>query len=418
MYLTQSNQIRGLDKKQYEVLKEMCWVSKNLYNVALYNIRQYYFQEKKFLNYETNYHHCKGNENYKLLQAGVSQQTLKVVDRSFKSFFNLIKKAKKGDYRFQDINMPGYLPKDGLHNLILSTNAINIKNGYISIPFSRDMKKKYPGVDIKIKFPSRLEGKKIKEVRILPQCGGKHFKIQYVYENTVNDLGLNKDNCLAIDVGLENLATCVDSNGSSFIVDGRKLKSINHYYNKLKAKKQSVLDKQGYKYSNSMYQLIKKRNNKTNDYIKKSARLIINHCIENDIGTLIIGYNSDFKRNINLSKATNQQFTQISFGALREQLENLCEQYNIKYVEQEESYTSKASFLDNDDIPTFDPHNTNEYKFSGKRIKRGLYKSAEGLIINSDINGALNIMKKSKQNINIDKLCIGCLAQPIRLRIV
>jgi IS605 OrfB family transposase len=389
-----------------------------LYNVALYNIRQYYFQEKKFLSYETNYHHCKSNENYKLLQAGVSQQTLKVVDRSFKSFFNLIKKAKKGDYRFQDINMPKYLAKDELHNLILSTNAINIKNGYISIPFSRDMKKKYPSVDIKIKFPTRLEGKKIKEVRILPSYKGKHFKIQYVYENTVNDLGLNKDNCLSIDVGLENLATCVDSNGSSFIVDGRKLKSINHYYNKLKSKKQSILDKQGYKYSNSMYKLIKTRNNKTNDYIKKSARLIINHCITNDVGTLIVGYNSDFKRNINLGKSTNQQFTQISFGALREQLENLCEQYNIKYVEQEESYTSKASFLDNDNIPTFGPHNTNKYKFSGKRIKRGLYKSAEGLILNSDINGALNIMKKSKQNINIDKLCIGLLASPIRLRIV
>lgn len=418
MYLTQSNQIRGLSKQQYKVLREMCWISKNLYNVALYNIRQYYFQEKKFLSYETNYHNCKANENYKLLQAGVSQQTLKVVDRSFKSFFNLIKKAKIGDYRSQDINMPRYLAKDELHNLILSTNAINIKNGYINIPFSRAMEKKYPGVDIKIKFPTRLEGKKIKEVRIIPNYKGKHFKIQYVYENTVNDLGLNKDKCLSIDVGLENLATCVDSDGSSFIVDGRKLKSINHYYNKLKSKKQSILDKQGYKYSNSMYQLIKKRNNKTNDYIKKSARLIINHCITNDIGTLIVGYNSDFKRNINLGKTTNQQFTQISFGALRAQLENLCGQYNIKYIEQEESYTSKASFLDNDDMPTFDPHNTNEYKFSGKRIKRGLYKSAEGLIINSDVNGALNIMRKSKQNIDFDKLCIGLLASPIRLRIL
>lgn len=418
MYLTQSNQIRGLSKQQYKVLREMCWISKNLYNVALYNIRQYYFQEKKFLSYETNYHNCKANENYKLLQAGVSQQTLKVVDRSFKSFFNLIKKANIGDYRFQDINMPRYLAKDELHNLILLNNAINIKNGYINIPFSRAMEKKYPGVDIKIKFPTRLEGKKIKEVRIIPNYKGKHFKIQYVYENTVNDLGLNKDKCLSIDVGLENLATCVDSDGSSFIVDGRKLKSINYYYNKLKSKKQSILDKQGYKYSNSMYQLIKKRNNKTNDYIKKSARLIINHCITNDIGTLIVGYNSDFKRNINLGKTTNQQFTQISFGALRVQLENLCEQYNIKYIEQEESYTSKASFLDNDDMPTFDTHNTNEYKFSGKRIKRGLYKSAEGLIVNSDVNGALNIMRKSKQNIDFDKLCIGLLASPIRLRIL
>lgn len=417
MYLTQSNQIRNLSKQQYEVLKEMCWISKNLYNVALYNIRQYYFSEKKFLKYESNYHECKSNENYKLLQAGISQQTLKIADRSFKSFFNLIKKAKVGDYRFQDIKIPHYLAKDDLFVLVLSTNAINIKDGFISIPFSREMKKKYPNTDIKIPFPKRLMDKKIKEVRIIPQFNGKFFKIQYCYESNTTDLGLNKDNALSIDVGLENLATCVDTNGASFIIDGRKLKSINHYYNKQKAKKQSILDKQNLKYSKSIIKLINKRNNKANDYIKKSARIIINYCINNDIGTVIIGYNSDFKRNINLGKVTNQQFTQISFGALREAIKNLCTQYNLKYMEQEESYTSKASFLDKDDIPVFNPNDDTNYKFSGKRIKRGLYKSSNSTIINADVNGACNILVKSKQNFNFEKLCIGLLASPIRVRV-
>ena len=417
MYLTQSNQIRNLSKQQYEVLKEMCWISKNLYNVALYNIRQYYFAEKKFLNYESNYHECKSNENYKLLQAGISQQTLKMADRSFKSFFNLIKKAKVGDYRFQDIKIPHYLAKDDLFVLVLSTNAINIKDGFISIPFSREMKKKYPNTDIKIPFPKRLVDKKIKEVRIIPQFNGKFFKIQYCYESNTTDLGLNKDNALSIDVGLENLATCVDTNGVSFIIDGRKLKSINHYYNKQKAKKQSILDKQNLKYSKSMIKLINKRNNKANDYIKKSARNIINYCIKNDIGTVIVGYNSDFKRNINIGKVNNQQFTQISFGALRETIKNLCDQYNIKYIEQEESYTSKASFLDKDDIPIFNPSDDTKYIFSGKRIKRGLYKSSNGAIINADVNGACNILVKSKQNFNFEKLCIGLLASPIRVRV-
>ena len=417
MYLTQSNQIRNLSKQQYEVLKEMCWISKNLYNVALYNIRQYYFAEKKFLNYESNYHECKSNENYKLLQAGISQQTLKMADRSFKSFFNLIKKAKVGDYRFQDIKIPHYLAKDDLFVLVLSTNAINIKDGFISIPFSREMKKKYPNTDIKIPFPKRLVDKKIKEVRIIPQFNGKFFKIQYCYESNTTDLGLNKDNALSIDVGLENLATCVDTNGASFIIDGRKLKSINHYYNKQKAKKQSILDKQNLKYSKSMIKLINKRNNKANDYIKKSARNIINYCIKNDIGTVIVGYNSDFKRNINIGKVNNQQFTQISFGALRETIKNLCDQYNIKYIEQEESYTSKASFLDKDDIPIFNPSDDTKYIFSGKRIKRGLYKSSNGAIINADVNGACNILVKSKQNFNFEKLCIGLLASPIRVRV-
>ena len=417
MYLTQSNQIRNLSKQQYEILKEMCWISKNLYNVALYNIRQYYFSEKKFLKYESNYHECKNNENYKLLQAGVSQQTLKIVDRNFKSFFNLIKKAKVGDYRFQDIKIPHYLAKDDLFVLVLSTNAINIKDGFISIPFSREMKKKYPNTDIKIPFPKRLMDKKIKEVRIIPQFNGKFFKIQYCYESNTTDLGLNKDNALSIDVGLENLATCVDTNGASFIIDGRKLKSINHYYNKQKAKKQSILDKQNLKYSKSIIKLINKRNNKANDYIKKSARIIINYCIKNDIGTVIVGYNSDFKRSINIGKVNNQQFSQISFGALRKTIKNLCDQYNINYIEQEESYTSKASFLDKDNIPTFNPSNDTKYKFSGRRIKRGLYKSSNSTIINADVNGACNILVKSKQNFNFEKLCIGLLASPIRVRV-
>ena len=166
-----------------------------------------------------------------------------------------------------------------------------------------------------------------------------------------------------------------------------------------------------------MIKLINKRNNKANDYIKKSARIIINYCIKNDIGNVIVGYNSDFKRNINIGKVNNQQFTQISFGALREAINNLCDQYNINYIEQEESYTSKASFLDKDDIPIFNPSDNTKYKFSGRRIKRGLYKSSNGTIINADVNGACNILVKSKQNFNFEKLCIGLLASPIRVRV-
>ena len=137
MFLTQSNVIRHLSKNEYAMLAEMCRYANNMYNVALYNIRQYYFHEKKFLTYESNYHECKTNENYKLLQAGIAQQILKVADRSFKSFFNLVKKAKAGEYRFQDIKIPHYREKGGMFLLVLSTNAINIKDGFLQVPMSR-----------------------------------------------------------------------------------------------------------------------------------------------------------------------------------------------------------------------------------------------------------------------------------------
>ena len=417
MFLTQSNIIRHLSKTEYAMLREMCQYSSNLYNVALYNIRQYYFHEKKFLKYESNYHECKTNENYGLLQAGVAQQTLKVADRSFKSFFNLIKKAKTGDYRFQDIKIPHYREKGGTFNLILSTNAINIKDGFLIVPMSHKFLELHGKTKIRIPFPARLKGKAIKEVRICPIYNGKYFKIQYCYKQDVEEQNLNIENCLAIDIGLENLAACVTNTGTSFIMDGRKIKSINQYWNKQKAKYQSIASKQEQKMTKHLYALTQKRNNRTNDYIKKTARHIINYCIENDIGTIVCGYNPDFKRSINLGKNNNQQFTQISFGFLRETIANLCQRYGMDYIEQEESYTSKASFLDLDDIPVYDPEHPYTGIFSGKRIKRGLYRASNDRIINADVNGAVNILRKSKQNFDFEELCRGLLASPLRIRV-
>ena len=417
MFLTQSNVIRHLSKDEYAMLAEMCRYSNNLYNVALYNIRQYYFSEKKFLTYESNYHECKVNENYGLLQAGVAQQTLKVADRSFKSFFNLVKKAKSGEYRFQDIKIPHYREKGGMLILVLSTNAINIKDGFLQIPMSRAFSKAHAGKLIKIAFPERLADKKIKEVRIIPIFKGQYFKIQYVYEQAEQNLNLSNDNALAIDIGLENFATCITTIGTSFIMDGRKLKSINQYWNKRKARLQSIADKQKNKSTKLIRRITTKRNNRAKDYVRKTARYIVNYCIKNNIGTIICGYNSDFKRSINLGKITNQQFTQISFGSLREQLSSLCEQYGMRYVEQEESYTSKASFLDLDEIPVYNPEQPYTGKFSGKRIHRGLYRYSDGRIANADLNGAANIMRKSKQNYDFVELCKGLLASPLRIRV-
>ncbi len=418
MYLTQTNVIRGLNKHQYSMLAEMCRYSNNLYNVALYNIRQYYFENKKFLTYESNCHVCKENENYRLLQAGVSQQTLKVVDRSFKSFFNLIRKAGHGEYRFQDIRIPHYRKKGGMFNLVLSTNAIAIKNGYLQIPVSRAFRKMHPDCDIKIPFPERLANKTIKEVRILPIADGKCFKVQYVYETDVETVCVDPANVMAIDIGVDNLASCITTLGTSFILDGRKLKSINQGWNKEKARLQSIADKQGAKYTAKMFRITEKRNNRVKDIMRKSARCIINHCIEHHIGTVVVGYNPDFKRNINLGRANNQTFVNISFGDFRQLLSGLCEQYGICYIEQEESYTSKSSFLDNDVLPEYKAERPYAGKFSGKRIHRGLYRTFSGTIINADLNGAANILRKSKQNFNFEELCRGLLASPQRIRLV
>lgn len=417
-FAVQSNVIRHLSKEQYQTLRELCQLSNNLYNVALYNIRQYFFSQKLFLNYESNYNECKDNENYIMLQAGVAQQTLKVADRSFKSFFNLLKKCKTGDYRYHDVKIPHYRKKGGYFNLILSTNAISVKNGYFKLPISRAYRKTHPDMeDILIPYPSRLHEAELKEVRICPYDNGRYFKIQYVYHWYQEKTLVNPDNIMAIDLGVENLATCTSNVETPFIMDGRKLKSINQYWNKEKARLQSIAMKQGQRTTHKINRITVKRNNQVKDIIKKSARYIINNCIENQIGTLVVGHNKDFKRSVNIGKINNQNFVQIPLGDFRRQLEFLCWTYGIEYIEQEESYTSKSSFIDNDILPEYKSEQPYLGKFSGKRINRGLYKSADGTIINADVNGSANIGRKCKQNFTIEELSSGLLANPKRIRV-
>ena len=416
MYLVIKQQVKHLTKKEYNILRELCRTAKNLTNQAIYNIRQHYFQEKQYLRYEANYHELKNSENYKLLNSNMAQQTLKDVDAMFKSFFALIKLAKQGKYNFKYIKLPKYLPKNDYSNLIIGQIRLR-KDNILTIPYSNTFKKKYE-IKIQIKIPQILEGKKIKEIQIIPKFNARFFEIQYTYEIQEENIQLNTNNALAIDLGINNLCTCVTNTGESFIIDGRKLKSVNQFFNKQNAKLQSIKDKQNIKRETKQQYLIsRKRKNKVDDYINKTCRYIINYCLINDIGTLVIGYNQSFQSKVNLGKKNNQIFTQLPFGKIREKLEYLCKRYNINYILQEESYTSKASFFDNDELPIYNADNPQTYEFSGKRIKRGLYQTKNNYLFNADCNGALNILRKSKA-VDLTILCHrGELDTPKRIRI-
>ena len=417
MYLTIKQQVKHLTKEEYNTLRELCRISKNLTNQAIYNVKQYYLQEKQYLRYESNYYELKNSKNYKLLNSNMAQQILKDVDLMFKSFFALIKLAKQGKYNFNHIHLPKYLPKNGYSNLIIG--QIRIKNDNIlTIPFSNTFKKKHE-IKINIKIPKILENKKIKEIQIIPKFNARFFEIQYIYEVQEKNIKLNTNNALAIDLGVNNLCTCVTNTGKSFIIDGRKLKSINQFFNKINAKLQSIKDKQNIKeQTKQQYLISRKRKNRVDDYINKTCKYIINYCLSNDIGNLVIGYNQSFQSKTNLGKKNNQIFTQLPFGKIREKLEYLCKRYNINYILQEESYTSKASFFDNDDLPIYNADNPQTYEFSGKRIKRGLYQTKNNYLFNADCNGALNILRKSKV---VDLKILynrGELDTPKRIRIV
>ena len=393
MYLTVKQQVKHLSKEDYCSMKELCHIAKNLTNEAIYNVRQYYFTEGEFLRYEKNYTLLKNSPNYKALNSNMAQQILKEVDGSFKSFFGLLKLAKQGKYAFKDCRLPHYLPKDGYTTLVIG--FVRLNGNKLKLPFSNSFKKDHKSVEITI--PPILLDKKVKEIRIIPKAKARFFEIQYIYEAECIQRNLNTDNALALDLGINNLVTAVSSKGESFIIDGRRLKSINQWFNKENARLQSIKDKQhfGKKTTNRQKAIARDRNNKVNDYMNKAARKIIDYCIVNDIGTLVVGYNETFQRTSYIGRRNNQNFVNIPYGKLRDKLEYLCRLNGIVFVKQEESYTSKASFWDKDDIPVYNADNPKEYQFSGLRKHRGLYKTAGGKTFNADVNVAMNIMPKS-----------------------
>ena len=415
MYLTVKQQVKHLSKEDYITIRELCHTAKNLANEAIYNVRQHYFTEGEFLKYEKNYTLLKNSPNYKALNSNMAQQILKEVDGSFQSFFGLLKLVKQGKYAFTDCKLPHYLPKDGYTTLIIG--FVRLKGNQLILPFSNSFKKTHKSVEITI--PPILLDKTIKEIRIIPKANARFFEIQYIYEAECIQRNLNTNNALALDLGINNLVTAVSNSGQSFIIDGKRLKSINQWFNKENARLQSIKDKQHFsrKPTNRQKAVARNRNNKVNDYMNKTVRRVIDYCIINNIGTLVVGYNETFQRNCHIGKQNNQNFVNIPYGQLRNKLEYLCKLNDIVFVKQEESYTSKSSFWDRDDLPVYNADNPKEYPFSGRRLHRGLYKTASGKTINADVNGALNIMRKSSvvdMNILYSR---GEVDTPIRIRI-
>jgi len=413
LYKTQSNQIRQLSKDQYNLLQRMCWHSARLYNFGLYSIRQNFFETKTYLSYPQNYHHCKTNENYQILPSVVGQQTLKVIDRSFKSFFGLLKAKKQSKYQSR-ISIPKYLPKDGYFQLIFPKNGFQIKGDKINIGISRQLKKEIGLKNLTLNFPTQIEKDSVVEIRIIPQHNAQFFKMEVVYEAEEQNLNLNQDNVLSIDIGLSNLATCYDaSNNRAFTMDGKKLKSINYFWNKQNARLQSIKDKQNIKRCTKQQFLLKrKRENRIKDVMRKTAKYILDYCIGNNIGTIVVGHNKGWKQKINIGKKNNQNFVQVPFGYLMSMLESKCQEYGLKYLETQESHTSKCSAIDNEPVK-----HHNEY--AGKRVKRGLFQSKDGILINADVNGAINIARKSKVTSMefTPEMVRGIVAFPKRIRV-
>lgn len=365
-----------LNNKYYKDLKELCRKSKNLYNTTLYYIRQHFFETKSYLPYvqidkifkDTN------NVDYRSLPSQTAQQTMRMVDSNFKSFFKLLKMKQNGKYN-KNIQIPKYLDKEGYFTLSYTNQQLGrrLLSGTIKLPFSD------------ISFHTNKTN--IKLVRFIPHPS--YIVMEVVYE--IKDVEILKDNnrYAGIDLGINNLATITSNISQSYIVNGRPVKSINQYYNKVKANLQSQLkDKRT---SKRIQKLIFKRNCKIKDYFHKSTSYIVNQLVSDSINTVVLGQNKDWKQDINIGAKNNQSFTSIPHSMFINMLKYKCRLKGINIVYIEEHYTSKSSFLDSDPIPSLKVEKVN---FSGQRIKRGLYRSSNGSIINADVNGSFNILRR------------------------
>lgn len=396
--ITWKCKLNHLTSQEYGYLREMCHLSKNVYNESVYNIRQHYFSEGSYLRYEANFGQMKFSENYINLGSNVSQATMRKADQSFKSFFSLLKKSKQGVYANWKVKLPHYLKKDAFYPVeFIHAGEANLSKGKFKVPTSKYFKEKYPGLKLYLNIPKYIQDKKVHTISIVPKYQGKYFEYRIVFEDEEKTrVQLNCTNALAIDLGINNFATCATSEGKSFIIDGKHVKSINQWYNKENARLQSVKDKQKIKgCTKKQYLIVNRRNRQIQNFIYNSAKYIVKYCIDNQIGNIVVGYNDGFQDKVDLGKVNNQQFVMLPYGKFKSRLEYLCNLYGINYQIQEESYTSKASFWDRDEIPRWNPQNPKQGNFSGKRIYRGLYQTKSRKLLNADVNGALNILRKS-----------------------
>ena len=380
------------DSEHFKELDHLCFLAKNLYNSTLYQIRKYFFETNKYLSYKkiNKLSYELFPKDYSALPIKVSQQVEKLVDQNFRSFFALLKMKKEHPELDLQVNIPGYLDKIKgrqeltFTNQALSSNNRNTPKGYVRLS----------GLSFLIK--TNVEN--IQFARIVPH--NSYITIEIGYEVEEPEI-INNDRYASIDIGVNNLATVTSNVFEPFIINGKPLKSINQDYNKriskLASKNSTTLDDWS-KWSKVMNLITRKRTNKIKDYMHKASRYIVNQLVENHISLLVIGHNNEWKQDTKyMGNVTNQNFIQIPFNQFISMLKYKCRLAGIQVVMQEESYTSKCSFMNQDFIPTYGV-NDDLFKPSGYRYKRGLYKnhntSNDKKFINSDVNGSLNILRK------------------------
>ncbi|XWU46331.1 MAG: IS200/IS605 family element transposase accessory protein TnpB [Dolichospermum sp. UKL202] len=389
------------DNETKAIIEYLCHESNSLYNCSVYYARQIWFKTGKIVSGFDLTAQMKNNKHFHAGYASAMQQTCLSVGEAFKSFKQLLAKSKKGELN-QKPRVPNYRKPGGLFTVTYPKKWLKLVDNLIRFPLGNQVKAWFGITEFFLPMPSNLEWSDIKEIRILPR--NRQFYAEFVYQTEKSIIEIDKSKVIGIDHGIDNWLTCVSNVGTSFIIDGLHLKSLNQWYNKTVANIKEGKP-QGF-WSNRLAAITEKRNRQMRNAVNKAARIVINHCIDNKIGTIVFGWNQRQKDSADLGKKNNQKFVQIPTAKLKGRIAQLCEQSGIVFVETEESYTSKTSFLDNDVLPTFGAK-PEGWKSSGIRITRGQFRTSTGIKINADCNGAVNIIKKVAAIFKFDLSGVG-----------
>lgn len=362
---------------KFKIIDEMCFHSKNLYNEANYVIRQKFIESGEYINYYDMNKEFKTHDNYKACFSQPANCTLRLLDKNWKSYFRGIKDWKEHPEKYLGMpKLPKYLPKDGRFPWMIPNNQLYYDYEKSTIYIRNRLMNDYD-------WYSRCLGRPI-QVRFIPH--DNYYTMEIIYEIEVEDIDKEKvsSRIAAIDIGVDNLVTMTNNvMESPIIISGKILKSINQQYNKERAKIQSDLMKRnGQHWSKKLETMSYKRNQRIRNYMHNTSAYIIKWCIEHNIDTLVVGKNDTWKQ----EKKHMQNFTAIPYEMLLLQLQYKCENAGIKYIETNEAYTSGTSYMDNE-APIKENYNKE------RRVQRGLFQ-AKDTLINADVNGSLQIMRK------------------------
>ncbi|MBB6176049.1 putative transposase [Anoxybacillus tengchongensis] len=365
----------------YHMFDEYCFRAKNLYNFANYQVRQTFFQHGAYLSYNKldKLLKTKGMDaDYRAMPlAQCAQQTLRMLHQNWKSFFQAMKDWAKSKEKYTGRpKPPKYLRKDGRYVLVLTNQSCKIEDGFVTFPPC------FQGFRLKTNMKGKLQ-----QVRFIPKH--HHIVIEVVYKISVPAQKRDNGRYVSIDLGLDNFATIVNNVGKQPIaINGKGLKSVNQYCNKQMSHYRKVAKQMnGLDWTKRMSRITEKRNRIVENFMHQASRFVIKYALSLGCNTIVVGMNKDWKREVSLGKQTNQSFVHIPYQMFLRQLQYKGEQHGIRVIVTEESYTSKCSFLDMEEIKK-------QKQYKGKRIKRGLFQSEKGTLIHADVNGAYNIMRK------------------------